>query len=57
MLRWALAFLIVALIAGAFGYSGVESTAVSIAQTLFFLFLALCVITFIAGYFFLRNRL
>ncbi len=34
MLGWALAFLIIALIAGAFGFRGVEITAISIAQFL-----------------------
>jgi uncharacterized membrane protein YtjA (UPF0391 family) len=41
MLTWALIFLIVALIAGAFGFWGVASTATSFAKILFIVFLAL----------------
>jgi uncharacterized membrane protein YtjA (UPF0391 family) len=40
MLRWSLVFLIVALIAGALGLTGVEGLAVSIAKVLFVIFLA-----------------
>jgi len=54
MLSWALTFLVVALIAAALGYGGLAATAASIAQTLFFLFLILFVVTLIAGL--LRRR-
>ena len=49
MLRMALAFLIIALIAGLFGFGLVEGFALQGAQILFFLFLVLAVITFIAN--------
>lgn len=49
MLRMALAFLIVALIAGLFGFGLVEGMALQGAQILFFLFLVLAVIVFIAN--------
>lgn len=49
MLRWAFSFLIVALIAGAFGLTGVEGTASSIAKGLFVAFLVLFGVTAIAG--------
>jgi uncharacterized membrane protein YtjA (UPF0391 family) len=39
MLRWAWAFLIVALIAAVFGFGGIASGAASIAKILFYLFL------------------
>ncbi len=39
MLAWAIAFLIVGIIAGIFGFSGLAGTATWIAQLLFFLFL------------------
>jgi len=39
MLGWALMFLLVALVAGVFGFGGVASASVGIAQVLFFIFL------------------
>src|SRR5262245_33029146 len=49
MLRWAVIFLVVALIAAVFGFTGIASAAAGIAKFLFFLFLVVCVILFIAG--------
>jgi len=49
MLRWALAFAIIALIAGAFGFYGVESVAGDIAKFFALVFLALFVIALIVG--------
>lgn len=49
MLYWALVFLIVALIAGAFGFMTVAGTAASIAKVLFVIFLVLFVISLITG--------
>jgi uncharacterized membrane protein YtjA (UPF0391 family) len=49
MLRMALAFLVIALIAGLFGFGLVEGVAWQGAQVLFFLFLVLAVIAFIAN--------
>jgi uncharacterized membrane protein YtjA (UPF0391 family) len=49
MLRWALVFLIVALLAGVFGFWGLEGTAMQIARILFFLFVVLFVISLITG--------
>lgn len=51
MLRWALIFFIVALVAAIFGYGGIAGTAVGIAQILFFGFLILAAIALIAGLF------
>jgi uncharacterized membrane protein YtjA (UPF0391 family) len=48
MLGWAITFLIVAIIAGVFGFGGIASASVGIAQFLFFVFVALFVITMIA---------
>jgi uncharacterized membrane protein YtjA (UPF0391 family) len=44
MLRWALIFLIVALVAAVFGFGGVATSAAGIAKILFVLFLAVFVI-------------
>jgi uncharacterized membrane protein YtjA (UPF0391 family) len=49
MLRWAMAFLIIALIAAAFGFAGVASVGVQAAQILCFVFLVLAVLAFVGG--------
>lgn len=49
MLYYALIFLVIALIAAAFGYGGIASTAAGVAKILFFVFLVLFLITFISG--------
>ncbi|MAK62249.1 MAG: DUF1328 domain-containing protein [Ponticaulis sp.] len=48
MLGWALAFFILAIVAAAFGFGGIAGASAGIAQLLFFVFLALLVVTFIA---------
>lgn len=47
MLGWAVTFLVIALIAAVFGFTGIASASAGIAQILFFIFLALFVITLI----------
>ena len=47
MLRWALIFLVIALVAALFGFGGVASVGVSIAKILFFVFLVLFVLSLI----------
>jgi uncharacterized membrane protein YtjA (UPF0391 family) len=49
MLSWALTFLIIAIIAGLFGFSGIAGTATQIAWILFVVGLILAVIFFITG--------
>ena len=49
MLRWALVFLIVALIAGLFGFTEIGGASYVIAKVLFFVFLILFVISLIMG--------
>jgi len=41
MLKWALVFLIIAVIAGVFGFTDVEAASAALAQWLFGIFLAL----------------
>lgn len=48
MLRWALTFLVVALIAGVFGFGGIASASAGIAQILFFIFVALFILAMVA---------
>ncbi len=50
MLRWALIFFIVSLIAGLFGFTGIAQGARSIAKTLFFIAIALFVIFLILAF-------
>lgn len=49
MLRWAVIFLVIALVAALFGFTGIATAAVGIAKFLFFLFLVICLIFFIIG--------
>ena len=49
MLHWALVFLIIALIAGVFGFTRVYVAAAGIARILFFIFLVLLVISLLFG--------
>ncbi len=47
MLHYALVFLVIALIAALFGFGGLSSGAAGIAQVLFFVFLAGCVVSLV----------
>jgi uncharacterized membrane protein YtjA (UPF0391 family) len=49
MLRWAIGFFIVALIAAAFGFLGIATAAVGIARLLFYVFLILFLVSLISG--------
>jgi uncharacterized membrane protein YtjA (UPF0391 family) len=46
MLRWALIFLVISLIAALFGFTGIAVAAAGIAKFLFFLFLVITVVLF-----------
>jgi uncharacterized membrane protein YtjA (UPF0391 family) len=49
MLSWAITFLIIALVAAILGFGGIAGTAVGIAKLLFFVFLALFIISLFMG--------
>ncbi len=49
MLHWALVFLVVALVAALFGFTGIYAAASGIAQILFFLFIVLFIVSLIGG--------
>ncbi len=49
LLNWALAFLILAIIAGVFGFGGIAIAATDIAVILFYVFLILFLIAIVAG--------
>ena len=47
MLRWALGFLLVAIVAAFLGFGGVASTSMQIAKTLFYVFLVFFLVALI----------
>ncbi|MFL5331099.1 MAG: DUF1328 domain-containing protein [Gemmataceae bacterium] len=49
MLRWALTFLVIALIAALLGFTNVAGTSYAAAQILFFVFLVLFVVSLLMG--------
>jgi uncharacterized membrane protein YtjA (UPF0391 family) len=49
MLNWAITFLVIALIAAIFGFTGLAGTAVEFAKILFFVFLVLFLISAVLG--------
>lgn len=49
MLSWTVVFLLIALIAALFGFTGVYVAAAGIAKILFFVFLVLFVLSFLTG--------
>ena len=50
MLYWALMFLVIALVAGIFGFGGIASTATGIAPILFVIALVLFVVSLLTGF-------
>jgi uncharacterized membrane protein YtjA (UPF0391 family) len=49
MLRWALAFFVVALVAAVLGFGGIAVAAAGIAKLLFFVFLVLFLVALLGG--------
>jgi uncharacterized membrane protein YtjA (UPF0391 family) len=49
MLKWALVFFIVAIIAAAFGFTDIAAGAATIAKVLFGLFLIICLVFLVLG--------
>jgi uncharacterized membrane protein YtjA (UPF0391 family) len=49
MLRWAVIFLILGLIAGVLGFTAIAGASIAIAKFLFFLFIAIFIILLILG--------
>ena len=56
MLKWSAIFLVIALIAALFGFSGIATGAASIAKVLFFIFLVLVLITAALGFTVFKKR-
>ena len=55
MLRLIITFLILAIIAGELGFTGVEIISVDIARMLFFIFLVLFVLSIVANIFYVKR--
>jgi len=49
MLRWAVIFFVISIVAAIFGFAGIASAAAGIAKILFYLFLAAAVIMLLVG--------
>ena len=49
MLRWALAFFVLALVAALFGFGGLAATSAGIAKTLFYVFLIVFLVSLVFG--------
>lgn len=49
MLKWAIIFFIIAIVAAVFGFGGIAAGAVSIAKILFWIFVVLFIISLITG--------
>ena len=49
MLGWALFFFILAIVASIFGFGGMAAAFASVAKILFFVFIVLFLVTFVAG--------
>jgi uncharacterized membrane protein YtjA (UPF0391 family) len=55
MLRWAVAFFIVAIVAAIFGFGDIAAAATGVAKILFYVFLILFLISLISGITFRRR--
>jgi uncharacterized membrane protein YtjA (UPF0391 family) len=49
MLKWALIFFLISLVAGVFGFTGIAAGAAAIAKVLFFIFVVLFVVFLVLG--------
>lgn len=47
MLRWALIFLVAALVLGVLGFTSIAGAAIGIAKLLFYVFLVLCLVSLV----------
>ena len=55
LLKWALVFLVVSLIAALFGFGGIAQGSADVARVLFFIFVAICAVLFVMGAFVYRG--
>ena len=55
MLKWALFFFVIAMIAAVFGFTGIETVAMDVAKFLFFLFIVVAGVFLLLGLFVAKN--
>ncbi len=55
MLRWALIFLVIALVAGLLGFTNIAGASMAIAQTLFYIFVVIFLVLLVIGLFAARR--
>jgi uncharacterized membrane protein YtjA (UPF0391 family) len=55
LLKWALLFFVISIIAAIFGFGGIAAGAADIARVLFFIFLAIFVVLFLLGLFVVKS--
>ncbi len=49
MLKWALIFFVISLVAGAFGFTGISAAAGGVARILFFIFVVIFLVFLVLG--------
>jgi uncharacterized membrane protein YtjA (UPF0391 family) len=49
MLKWALIFLVIGLVAGLLGFTGIAGASIAVAKLLFFVFIAIFLVLLILG--------
>ncbi len=49
MLRWSLIFLVIGLVAAAFGFTGIAGTSIEIAKILFYIFIVIFLVLLVMG--------
>jgi len=49
MLRWALIFLVIGLVAGLLGFTGIAGASIEIARALFFIFIVIFLVLLVLG--------
>jgi len=49
LLKWALIFFLVSIVAGVFGFTGISAATADVAKILFYIFLAICVVLLLLG--------
>jgi len=49
LLKWALIFFLVSLVAGVFGFTGISAATADVAKILFYIFLVICILLLVLG--------
>jgi uncharacterized membrane protein YtjA (UPF0391 family) len=49
LLKWALIFFLVSIVAGVFGFTGISAATADVAKILFYIFLAICIVLLLLG--------